>query len=115
MPNTAPADYQDFVDTIAHEASRFDQGVYEVWWDANSRYPDWPLSRRLAIAEQVMDDLIANYDIRFFRAAWQDTDHPEPIAADEVPAVLRAWETWVVPPDGDAVVWFRIADADPPA
>ncbi len=110
MPNVEPADYEDFKGTIAHEASHFDHGVYEVWWDANKRYPDWPLSQRLAIAERVVHDLIANYDIRFFRANWLEREHPEPIADADVTTVLRSWSSWVVPQDGNAIVWFRIAD-----
>jgi hypothetical protein len=110
MPNAEPADYQDFKETIAYEASHFDHGVYEVWWDANSRYPDWPLSQRLAIAERVVDDLIASYDVRFFRVNDLDRERPEPIAAADVPGVLRAWDTWVVPHDGNAIVLFRIAE-----
>jgi hypothetical protein len=29
-----------------------------VWWNANSWYPDQPLSTRLAIAESVVSDLL---------------------------------------------------------
>jgi hypothetical protein len=33
-------------------------GLYEVWLDASGLYEDWPLSRKLAAAEQVVAALV---------------------------------------------------------
>lgn len=58
MPIDLPSNYDAFkADAIADQASEA-QGVYEVWWNANSWYPDQPLSTRLAIAESVVTDLL---------------------------------------------------------
>jgi hypothetical protein len=75
-------------------------GVYEVWWQANARYPDWPLSGRLRAAEQAVAKLVCDGLVTLGRGDYQDAaDHPIPLA--ETADVLRDWATWVIPQGPD--------------
>lgn len=104
MPIDLLADYQDFKAEVLADQDRDSQGVYEVWWSANARYPDLALSARLAIAESVVGDLLSEGRITLVRGEWIGPDHereqvPEPEVA------LRNWATWV-PLPGQPVVWM---------
>jgi hypothetical protein len=107
MPIDLPPDYDDFKAEVLSDQESDDQGVYEVWWSANSRYPDLPLSTRLAIAESVVADLLRDGRVTLVRGEWIGPDHerePVPNPGD----ALREATTWQ-PTPGEPVVWM--ADA----
>ena len=110
MTDPTAASYDDFKRDVVYDASVTKIGVYEVWWNANARYPEWPLSKRLAVAEHLVSDLVADHQIQLFRGNWIGPNDGEPIAAVDLPVVLRRWDTWV-PQDGEDLVWLR--DTDP--
>jgi hypothetical protein len=107
MTHGEPDDYAAMREVTVHEATVMKVGVYETWWDANARHPDWPLSRRLGLAERLVADLIANEPVEFFRGGWTGPDDGDPLNTDELPEVLRRWDTWI-PHEDAATVWFRI-------
>lgn len=91
--------------SVLSDLGREPMGVYEVWWDANGLYKDWPASKRLAAAEQVVTELIHEGAVTLWRGRWIGPDHERlPIPSADVPHVLRAWSTWV--PQEDEVVWM---------
>lgn len=99
-----PPDYDDFKADVVSDQDDDIQGVYEVWWHANSWYPDQPLSVRLAIAERVVTDLLSDGRITLVRGEWIGPDHErEPVV--DVDTALRDWATWVPHPD-KPVVWM---------
>lgn len=107
MPSDLPPDYDAFKAEVVSDQEDDNQGVYEVWWQANSWYPDKPLSTRLAIAESVVRDLLRNGRVTLVRGEWIGPDHArEPVA--DVDAALLEWATWVPQPD-KPTVWM--ADA----
>ena len=78
--------------------------MYEVWWQANSWYPDHPMSTRLAIAESVVRDLLREGRITLVHGEWIGPDHArEPVT--DADAALRDWATWV-PQPGESGVWM---------
>ncbi|CAN5638780.1 hypothetical protein BH11ACT8_BH11ACT8_05220 [soil metagenome] len=104
MPLSLPPDYDAFRAAVLSDQGDDHQGVYEVWWQANSWYPDQPVSTRLAIAEAVVTDLLREERIRLVRGEWIGPGHPcEPVT--DVDAALRDWATWV-PQPGVPVVWL---------
>jgi hypothetical protein len=107
MPIDLPPDYDAFKADVVSDQASDEQGVYEVWWNANSWYPDQPLSTRLAIAESVVSDLLGEGRITLVLGEWIGRDHPGR-AVEDVDATLREWSTWV-PQPGKPVVWM--ADA----
>jgi hypothetical protein len=104
MPIDLPPDYESFKAEVISDQADDDQGVYEVWWSANTRYPDLPLSTRLAIAECVVRDLLRESRIALVRGEWIGPDH-ERVAVPDQEAALREWLTWV-PQPGEPVVWM---------
>lgn len=107
MPIDLPADYDDFKAVVLAEQQENSQGVYEVWWSANSRWPDVPLSTRLAIAESVVRDLLSEGRVTLVRGEWTGPEgEREPVPDPE--AALRNWVTWALHPT-EPVVWM--ADA----
>ena len=107
MPIEFPPDYDDFKTEVLSDQETGSQGVYEVWWSANTRYPDLSLSTRLAIAEAVVADLLREGRVTLVRGEWIGPDHPRKPLSD-VPAALREWATWVPQPD-EPVVWMAVA------
>lgn len=104
MQIALPADYDAFKAKVLSDQVDDDQGVYEVWWHANSWYPDQPLSTRLAIAESVVRDLLREGRVTLVQGEWIGPhDTREPVA--DIAAVLRDWATWVPQPD-KLVVWM---------
>lgn len=104
MPIDLPPDYDAFKSEVVSDQGDDTQGVYEVWWQANSWYPEQPLSTRLAIAEAVVSDLLRERRITLVRGEWIGPDDArEPVA--DVDAALRDWATWVPQPD-KPVVWM---------
>ncbi len=104
MPIELPPDYDAFKAEVVSDQSNDDQGVYEVWWHANSRYPDLPLSTRLGIAESVVNELVREGRIVLVRGEWIGPDHEREVLSDQETA-LRDWVTWV-PQPGEPVVWM---------
>lgn len=99
-----PPDYEAFKAEVVSDQGQDDQGVYEVWWQANTWYPEQPLSTRLAIAESVVRELTRTGLVRLVRGEWTGPDHArEPVP--DVEAALRDWATWV-PQPGQPVVWM---------
>lgn len=104
MPIELPPDYDAFKAEVVSDQKDDTQGVYEVWWQANTWYPAPPLSTRLAIAESVAHDLLLEGRITLVRGEWIGPDHAREPAAD-VDAALRDRATWVPQPD-NPVVWM---------
>jgi hypothetical protein len=107
MPIELPEDYEDFKASVVFDMSQDSQGVYEVWWAANSWYPALPLSRRLAIAENVVSDLLAEGRVTLVRGKWIGPDH-EREAVGDAQSTLLDWATWV--PQDESVVWLLQSD-----
>lgn len=104
MPIDLPPDFDAFKAEVVSDLRDDNQGVYEVWWQANTWYPDQLLSARLAIAESVVRDLLREGRITLVRGEWIGPDHVrEPVA--DVDAALRDWATWV-PQADKSVVWM---------
>jgi hypothetical protein len=74
-------------------------GVYEALWTANSLYPDWPTSLRLALVEKAITELSDAGLIRLSRGKTVDRS---PVARRDVDELLRDWRTWAIP-DGPEV------------
>lgn len=104
MPIELPADYDDFKADVLSDQQRDSQGVYEVWWSANSRYPGLPASTRLAIAESVVRELLSEGRVTLVRGEWIGPDHEREPVQDPA-AALRDWATWTLP-EGKPVVWM---------
>lgn len=104
VPIDLPPDYDAFMADVVSDQGHDSQGVYEVWWQANTWYPDQPLSTRLAIAESVVRDLLREGRITLVRGEWIGPDHArEPVT--DVDTALRDWATWVLQAD-KPVVWM---------
>ena len=99
-----PPDYDAFKAEVVSDQGDDRQGVYEVWWAANSRHPDLSLSARLAIAESVVRDLLANGRFVLVQGPWIGPDHERTVIADP-DAALSDGATWVPQPD-QGVVWL---------
>ncbi len=99
-----PSDYEAFVADVISDQGRDSQGVYEVLWHANSRYPDLRLSSRVAIAESVVQELLRRGRVTLVRGKWIGPDHPREAVVD-VAATLRDNATWM-PVPGEPVVWM---------
>jgi hypothetical protein len=99
-----PPDYEAFMAVVSAAQEDDDQGVYEVWWHANHRYPDLPLSTRLALSESVVRDLLREHRVRLVEGDSNGPTHePQPVGDPE--ETLRHWATWVLSPD-QPVVWM---------
>jgi hypothetical protein len=107
MPIELPPDYEAFKAEVISDQEADDQGVYEVWWAANSRYPELPLSTRLAIAEAVVGDLLRERRVALVRGDWIGPRHAREAVADEQTAMLD-WATWV-PQPGEPITWMTDA------
>lgn len=99
-----PPDYDDFKSEVLADQGVDCQGVYEVWWSANSRYPGLPLSTRLAVAESVVADLLREGRVSLVRGEWIGPEHDRE-AVEDAQTSLRDWATWV-PQAGEPVVWL---------
>lgn len=100
------AEYQRFCEELLRDLEDDGLGVYEAWWTANSRFPERPLSDRLALAEAALAELVKRGLVRLYRGEWIGQGHDrEVIDEGEVDSVLRQWATWV--PETGAVVWVH--------
>jgi hypothetical protein len=104
MPIDLPPDYDQFKAEVLRDQGREAQGVYEVCWSANSRYPDLAASTRLAIAESVVRDLVSQRRITLVRSEWIGPEHDPEVVSDPQAALL-AWDTWV-PQPGEPGIWM---------
>ena len=97
-------------ETLA-EISEDIQGVHEILWTANAWYPRASASERLAMAERVVRELLAEGLANLVRDGFSSA--PTPIPREEHDSVLRAWVTWSLPRGhGDATAAFvAITDA----
>ena len=102
-----PPDFEEFRAVVEAEARSHWVGVYEVWWDANGRYPERPLSDRLAIAERLVAGLWSAHP--GFRIAWSGWPATVLTPVDDADplVLLREWTTWVI---DERVIWFTIDD-----
>lgn len=107
VPIELPPDYEAFKSDVVSDQRDDEQGVYEVWWQANSRYPDLPLSARLAIAEAIVIDLVREGRVLLVSGEWIAPDS-ERAPVPEPEEALRAFATWV-PQPGQPVVWMSDA------
>jgi hypothetical protein len=99
-----PADYDSFKRSVLDDQQDDDQGVYEVLWAANTRYPDLALSSRLAIAESVVSEFLSEGLVRLVRGEWTGPDSERDLVEDPS-AALFDWATWTLP-SGEPVVWM---------
>lgn len=67
MPIELPPHYEAFKAQVISDQEAGDQGVCEVWWAANSRFRELPLSTRLAIAEAEVSDLLRERRVSLVR------------------------------------------------
>jgi hypothetical protein len=75
-----------------------DMSVQEVWWAANSLFPEEALSARLAMAEDVVRRLVEDGDANLYRSPGPTSDDvPGPVGVADLEAVLRSWSTWITP------------------
>jgi len=100
-----PDDYNSFKESVLWDQQLDDQGLYEVWWAANSRYPALALSSRLAVAEAAVSDLLSDGRVRLVRGPWTGPAGERETVENPFAALLD-WETWVLGP-GQLVVWMR--------
>jgi hypothetical protein len=89
-------------------ANDYVNGVYEAWWLANSMFPEWVLSERLALAEQQY----VSYRERASSFLFRDDEHPQgsEISRSETEDILKCWDTWIVGDEG-IKVQFKITKA----
>lgn len=112
-----PEDYADFLAAVLKDLQDGDlDGVYDIWWYANSRYPQLLLSHRLALAERVVSDLIkgGRVALALERHSEPRVKRPggrpwlsavrEPIPVDEWADTLLEWTTWVPQEEGMVVI-----------
>jgi hypothetical protein len=106
VPIDLPPDYSAFKAEVIADQESDDQGVYEIGWATNGRYADLPESTRLAIAQQVVRELVNEGRVVLVQAQWPRSSRDgEPIT--DVESTLSATATWA--PE-DPVVWMT----DPP-
>lgn len=109
MAPMLPDDYASYRRDLVVKATHVPVGVFEALVLANGRYPDWPASKRLELAEHVIRDIATTESARFFWGDWHDPASETSIATDVLPGVLREWSTWVTQ-DGPLAVWFTIGE-----
>lgn len=78
-----------------------DVPVQEIWWAANSLFPEAALSTRLALAEQLVRDLVGDGGASVYRTSWlaEDGAASSGVGEAELEEVLRAWSTWITSED----------------
>ena len=99
-----PSDYESFKASVVDDQYDDDQGVYEVLWAANTRYPGLALSSRLAVAESVVSELLSEGLVCLVRGEWTGSPSERDLVEDPLAALLD-WSTWTLPP-GEPVVWM---------
>lgn len=96
MPWWTHAQYHAFRSDILSDLEADDMGVYEVWWTANTAYPERPLSDRLLLAEVLVMDLVRTNKATVWRGAWEGSARGgTALALPDLAVVLREWTTWV--------------------
>jgi hypothetical protein len=89
-------DFGEFKWEVLAAASEEIQGVYEAWWQANTWYPNRPVSERIAMAERALRELLAEGLIALVSSV---SGEEAAIPREEHDVVLRAYGTWVVTAD----------------
>ena len=112
--------FRDFKRSLFDNAVSDSTGVYEAWWEANSKFPEAPLSQRLQLAERAVRELLAARLVHLYRGTREEPER-EQIAPDESDEVLNAWETWAIPEGpkvfmgadepSDSATWQSIHDS----
>jgi hypothetical protein len=89
---------------VLSEVEADNVGVWEVLWRANSLFPEALMSERVALAENVIRDLLAEDLVRVLQGdPWfGQGDELWPVA--DAGVVLRNWSAWV--PSGDSAFWL---------
>jgi hypothetical protein len=105
MTDLSVDDLSAFKESVAQDAAQDPFGAYEVWWEANSRYPLLRASERLAIAERVVDELLAEGRVHLCRKPWISGDY-ERVSDDEIAATLTDWATWVPQDEPTPMIWL---------
>lgn len=109
MASMLPEDYADYRHGVVFKAMHTPVGVFEAWAMANFRYPGWPLSKRLELAEHVIQDIATHELAHVYWGSWIEPTQMEPIASAALPEVLRTWDVWVAKA-GTLLVWFTISE-----
>ena len=105
-----PEDFSAFKDEILWELRHEDdQGVYETWWSANSRYPLLPVSERLRVAELAVTELLVSGKAVLFRQNALRPDSRREIE-DQLAALVDV-TTWV--PFSEDQVWIGATAISP--
>jgi hypothetical protein len=70
--------------------------VLHIWWQANTAYPDLPVSERLALAEQVIHQILDAGLVVLTRSG-EIPQEGEEVPHVEIESLLKRWDTWVAP------------------
>ena len=94
---------------VLADLEREPMGLYEVWYSANTLFPETSMSARLATAEQVIRRLATDGSVRLWRGRWIGPQHErEGVTTDDLADVLLRFSTWA-PEDGEPVVWMELS------
>ncbi len=86
-------DFGEFKWEVLARAAEDIQGVYEAWWQANTWYPNRPVSERIGMAERALRELLAQGLISLVTS--QGGEQSE-VAREQHDSVLRQYSAWVV-------------------
>ncbi len=105
-----PDSFRAFKQSLFNSAATDWLGVYETWWEANGTFGELTLSERLEIAELAVRELLDSQVVELYRGSLEGPF--ETVPPDEYDAVLRSWETWVIP-EGPKLFLGAEEPADP--
>jgi len=88
-----PDDYSAFKESVVLDVGPEGLEVFEVWWEATARYPAYTPSQRLAVAERVVAELLADGRVQLYRQVGTGAE-VEPVSAQDVAAALNGWAAW---------------------
>jgi len=96
-------DFGEFKWEILACAAEDRHGVYEAWWQANTWYPNRPVSERMGMAERALRELLAEGLISLVTS--QGGQQSE-VAMEQHDPVLRQYSAWVVSPESAHVSYI---------
>ena len=96
-------DFGEFKWEILANAAEDIQGVHEAWWQANTWYPNRPVSERIGMAERALRELLAEGLISLVTS--QGGQQSE-VARQQHDSVLRQYSAWVVSADSAHVSYI---------